>query len=143
MIVSVITLTTDMWQYDNLAYATQTTARYVAMHGRTCIQDGSSCALTVADVVSYFSSRGIALDSGKANVTLQSATTSTVCSPLSSCGSNAAQFPIASDNGVNFDVTVKVTYPVTNPFAMFWPGAGSVVFRPLNLYAVSRQRIVF
>jgi len=143
MLTSVITLTIDMWQYDNLAFATQATARYVAMHGRNCIQDGSSCTLTVADVVSYLSARGIALDNGKANVTLQSTTASTVCNPLSICAGNTAQFPVASDNGVNFDVTVKVTYPVTNPFAMFWPGVGSVAFRPVNLYAVSRQRIVF
>jgi hypothetical protein len=143
LITSVITVSVDMWQFDNLAYGAQTTARYVAMHGRSCIQDGTTCALTVADVVSYLSSRALALDPGKARVTLTSATSSTVCNPLSTCSSNSAQFPIASDNGVNFDVTVTVTYPITNPITMFWPGASSVGSQTFNLYAMSRQRIVF
>src|SRR5258708_38744086 len=106
MMTSVITVAIDMWQYENLAYAAQTTARYVAMHGRTCIQDGSNCALTVSDVATYLSSHAIALDASQAQVTLQSATASTVCNPLTACSGNTTQFPIATDNGANFDVTV-------------------------------------
>ena len=143
MITCVVTVAIDMWQYDNLVYSAQSTARYVAMHGRSCIQDGTSCTLTVADVASYFSSHALALDPRKASVTLQSATSSTVCNPLSSCSSNTSQFPQAVDNGINFDVTVKVTYPVTNPIAMFWPGGGVVGSSAFNLLGMSRQRIVF
>ena len=143
MITCVMTVAIDMWQYDNLVYSAQSTARYVAMHGRSCIQDATSCTLTVANVVSYFSSHALALDSSKANVTLQSASSSTVCNPLSSCAANTSQFPPASDNGVNFDVAVKVTYPVTNPIALFWPGSGTVRSSVFNLFGMSRQRIVF
>lgn len=143
MVTTVVTVAIDMWQYDNLVFAAQSTARYVAMHGRSCIQDGTSCTLTVANVVSYFTSHAIALDANKAKVTLQSASSSTVCEPVSSCSASASQFPPAADNGVNFDVTVKVTYPITNPIGMFWPGSGTVRTSTFTLLGMSRQRILF
>src|SRR5690348_5429965 len=105
--ISVVTVSIDMWQYDDLAYGVQATARYVAMHGRTCIQDSSSCTLAVSDITSYLTSRTLALDPAKAQLTLKGATSTTVCNPVSSCSANSSQFPSSSDNGPNFDITVR------------------------------------
>jgi len=132
----------SMWEFYNLAYGTQTTARYVAMHGRSCVQDGTSCALSVGNVASFFASHTLALDPSQTNVTLKSATATITCNPVSSCNSNTNQFPNANDNGLNFDVTVTAFYTITNPGRMLLPAAaaGPATF---NLFATSRQRIVY
>jgi hypothetical protein len=133
----------DMWQFDNLAFGAQTTARYITMHGRSCVQDGSSCIVTVGDIASYFTAHTIALDPSKTNLTLKSASATTDCHPVNVCNGNANQFPNSTDNGVNFDVTVTAYYAVANPISMFWPGASTVGASTFNLFATSRQRIVF
>ncbi len=140
---SVISASLDMWQFHNLAYGTQMTARYVAMHGRTCSQNGNSCTVTVGDIAAYFEGQALALDASKLNVTLQSISETINCNPVDTCNSSTAVFPNSSDNGVKFDIVVTGTYPVTNPIALFWPGAGSVSAATFNLYATSRQMIVF
>ena len=142
-ITSIIMTAIAMWQFESLAFGTQITARYIVMHGRTCTQDGNSCTVTVSDIAAYFARQTIALDPSQTNLTLKSATATRNCSPLNSCTGDTTQFPSAVDNGVNFDVTVKATYGVTNPLAMFWPGTTGVGSGNFNLMATSRQRIVF
>jgi len=143
MMMSILMTAIGMWQFESLAYGAQSTARFIAMHGRTCTQDGNSCIVTVSDVAAYFSGQTIALDPAKANITLKSASTTTSCRPIASCIGNSAQFPSAADNGVNFDVTVTASYGVVNPLAMFWPGTTPVGSGTFDLYATSRQRITF
>jgi len=138
----VIVLGLDMWEYYTLAYGTQSTARYVAMHGRSCIQGDSSCLLSVGAVATFFSGRAMALDPTKTSLVLTSATSTISCYPVTSCTSNTTQFPSSTDNGVNFDVTVSAYYTMTNPVALIVPFAP---FGPLSfhVYATSRQRIVY
>lgn len=140
---SVMSASLDMWQFHNLAYGTQMTARYVAMHGRTCTQNGNACTMTVGNVASYFEGQALALDASKLNVKLQSLSETINCNPLDTCNSSATVFPNSSDNGVKFDIVVTATYPMTNPIALFWPGVGSVTPSTFNLFATSRQMIVF
>jgi Flp pilus assembly protein TadG len=140
---SVMTVALDMWQYASLAYSTETTARYIVMHGRTCSQNGNSCTLTVGNIASFFDAQGVSLDPAAVNMTLKSAISTTTCNPLTSCSGNATQFPNSTENGLNFDVTVTATYAVSSPIAMFWPGASAVGAGNFTLMAKSRQRIIF
>ena len=140
---SIMSTSLDMWQFHNLAYGTQMTARYVAMHGRSCAQNGNTCTVTVASIAAYFQRQALALDSSKLNVKLQSLSETINCNPLNTCSSNTAVFPNSADNGVKFSVIVTGTYPVTNPIALFWPGVGSVRASTFNLSATSRQMIIF
>ena len=144
MLISTATavVSLDMWQYHTLAYSTQATTRYVSLHGRSCTQDGSSCIVTVGDVARYFIGHALALEASKTNVTLQSASQTITCNPVSTCTGNTVQFPNANDNGLNFDVTVKAYYAITNPTPLVLPGvsAGPATF---NLFAISRQRITY
>jgi Flp pilus assembly protein TadG len=140
---SVMAAGLNMWQFHNLAYATQMTARYAAMHGRTCTQNGNSCTVTVGNLAAYFEGQAMALDASKVNLKLQSLSETIQCNPLNTCASSTTVFPNASDNGVKFDIVLTAVYPVTNPIAMFWPGAGSVNAATFNLYATSRQMIIF
>jgi hypothetical protein len=133
----------SMWQFEALEYGSQSTARYVAMRGRLCAQNGTSCTVTVDDVVKFFVAQTAALDPSQTRVTLTSAAAATVCNPLNSCRGNSAQFPDSAHNGINFDVTVAATYPVLNPLGVFWPGTSGLGAATFNLYAQSRQRIVF
>lgn len=113
------------------------------MHGRSCTQNGNTCTVTVGDIAAYFEGQALALDSSKLNLKLQSLSETINCNPLNSCNSNTTVFPNSADNGVKFDIVMTATYPVTNPIAMFWPGVGSVMPSTFNLFATSRQMIVF
>jgi Flp pilus assembly protein TadG len=128
-----------MWQYLTLAYSAEATARYVSLHGRSCVQDGSSCILSVSDVAAYFTGRALALEPSKTNVTLRSASQTITCNPVSSCSGNTAQFPNSDDNGINFDVTVTAYYSILNATPLIVPGMSGP--RSFNLFAISRQRI--
>jgi len=140
---SVMSAGLDMWQFHNLAYGTQMTARYAAMHGRTCAQNGNTCTVTVGNIATYFEGQALALDASRLNLQLQSFSETIHCNPVNTCDSSTTMFPNASDNGVKFDIVVTATYPMTNPIALFWPGAGSVTPATFNLFATSRQMIVF
>jgi Flp pilus assembly protein TadG len=138
----VMVLGLDMWEYYTLAWGTQSTARYVVMHGRSCLQGDSSCLLTVANVCTYFASHSLALDPSQTKLVLNSATATVSCNPVTSCSSNNAQFPSSTDNGVNFDVSVSAYYTIVNPIALIVPFSPSGPLR-FTLYATSRQRIVY
>lgn len=140
---SVMAAGLNMWQFHNLAYGTQMTARYVAMHGRTCTQNGNSCTVTVGNIAAYFEGQALALDASKLNLQLQSLNETIHCNPLNTCNSSTTVFPNSADNGVKFDIVLTAVYPVTNPIAMFWPGAGTVNAATFNLSATSRQMIIF
>jgi hypothetical protein len=140
---SIMSASLDMWQFHNLAYGTQMTARYAAMHGRSCTQNGNTCTVTVGDLATYFQGQALALDASRLSVQLHSLSETINCDPLDTCSSNATVFPNPADNGVKFDIVVTATYPVTNPIALFWPGVGSVTPATFNLFATSRQMIVF
>lgn len=143
IITSAMMVALAMWQFENLEYGSQSTARFVAMHGRLCAQNGTSCTTTVDDVAKFFATQTMALDPSKTQLTLTAATAATVCNPLNTCNGNLAQFPDSAHNGINFDVTVAATYPVVNPLGIFWPGNSGLGAATINLYGQSRQRIVF
>jgi len=132
----------DMWQYHTLAYSTQSTARYVSLHGRDCTENGSSCTVSIGDVATYFAAHAVALDPSNTKVILTSATQTITCNPVNTCVGNAAQFPNANDNGVNFDVTVTAYYTVMNP-ARLIPGVSSAGPSAFTLFATTRQRITY
>jgi Flp pilus assembly protein TadG len=140
---SVMAMALSMWQFHTLEFATQMTTRYIAMHGRTCVQDSSTCIVTVGDIASYFAAHAIALDPAKTNLTLKSATATTNCNPLSSCNGNASPFPNSNDNGINFDITLTASYSMMNPVAMFRPSGSAATPSTLKLFAMSRQRILY
>jgi hypothetical protein len=133
-----------MWQYHTLEECAAAGARAVITHGADC---AGSCTVTVGNVITKIVSAGVGLDDSKLTVKLVSASTSpsgTTYSPASSYLSNSTTFPPAADAAVGDDITVTVSYKVTNPFVMFWPGAGrGVLGSDYTLGATSRQRILF
>jgi hypothetical protein len=140
--VSSVETAMAMWQYHTLEECAAAGARYVVVHGAAC----TGCTATVGNVITKVVSTGVGLDHTKLTVKLVSSSTSpsgTTYSPASSYVSNATTFPPTADAAVGDDVTVTVSYPVTNPFLMYWPGAGRVSGLTYTLAATSRQRIVF
>ncbi len=132
-----------MWQYHTLEECATAGARAVITHGADC---AGSCTVTVGNVITKIVSTGVGLDSSKLSVKLVSASTSpagTTYSPASSYLSNSTAFPSAADAAVGDDITVTVTYQVTDPFVMYWPGAGRMLGSAYTLGATSRQRILF
>jgi Flp pilus assembly protein TadG len=132
-----------MWQYHTLEECATAGARAVITHGADC---AGSCTVTVGNVITKVVSTGVGLDSSKLTVKLVSASTSpagTTYSPASSYLSNSTTFPPTADAAVGDDITVTVTYQVTDPFVMYWPGAGRMLGSAYTLGATSRQRIIF
>ena len=142
IMVSVVSVSIDMWQFLDLPYCVEETARYVTTHGQGCSQNGSNCLITVGNVAAFFESQTAALDPSQVNVTLTDGSGSTNCNPVSACGASSAQFPNAGYNSPGSDVKVQATYVLKNPIAMFWPPDkdGSHDF---TVGATSRQRIMF
>lgn len=132
--VSVVSTSLQMWQFENLSYATETTARYVTTHGADC-----SCGITVGNVATFFANQGLWLSAGQITLTLTDNSGTTTCSaPFTSCESTGSAFPAAGANTPGNDITIKATYSVANPMAMFWHGNSAT-----NLGATSTQRIEF
>jgi len=137
---SVVEMSLGMWQYHTLEEAAVAGARYVITHGADC---SGTCGITVGNVVTKVVQTGVGLNPSQLAITLTSTSGSTTYSPASSYLSNSTAFPPTADSTAGNDITVTVAYTVSNPFAMFWPGAASIIEKNVNLQAVSRQRIVF
>ena len=60
--ISIVAVSIDMWEFHNLAYSVEQTARYVTVHGATCTQNTNSCTITVGNVATYFKTQALALD---------------------------------------------------------------------------------
>jgi hypothetical protein len=140
--ISLITVSLDMWEFHELPYAVEMTARYAATHGQGCAQNGNTCTLTMANMVSFFESQNISLDPGQVSVTFTDGSGPTSCSPLNTCASSSSQFPNASDNAEGSDITIAATYTLKNPIVMFWPPNRDPA-HDFTVGATSRQRIIF
>lgn len=141
--LSVAEASLAMWQYHTLEECATAGARYVITHGSDC---SGSCSVTVGDVITKIVTTGVGLDGSKLSVTLVSAGTSpngTTYNPASSYLTSSTTFPPSADAAVGDDITVTVTYKVSNPIAMVWPGGGSMSGSDFTLGATSRQRIIF
>jgi hypothetical protein len=79
---TVMMMALTMWEFHSLEYGTQATTRFIVMHGRSCVQDSSTCTVTVGDIAGYFAAHTIALDPSKTNLTLKSASATNVLQPF-------------------------------------------------------------
>ena len=144
ILVSVVSISIEAWQYTNLAWAVDQTARYATVHGATCGQNGNSCSIAIGDMANYFISAASALNSGSASVSFTDGSgVATTCNPVSSCTTSTTQFPGTSYNTIGSDIRVSATYSLTNPFPLYWPGSQTVLPSSFNVGATSRQRIEF
>jgi Flp pilus assembly protein TadG len=141
--ISTVEASIAMWQFHSMMYADETAARYAAMHGKGCTQNGNTCTITVGTVATIVANQAPSLDTSKLNLKLTTSSGSTTCNPISTCLSNSTQFPTNTDNAVGNDVKLVATYPVTNPVALFWPGSNALAGGSFTLGATTRQRIVF
>jgi len=144
ILISIVSVSIGMWEYQNLAWAVDQTARYGTMHGVTCTQNSNSCTINVGNMASYFISSASALNPGTVSVSFTDGSgVATTCNPVNTCTSNATQFPGTAYNSIGSDIKVTATYSVPNPIAVYWPGQGSVSSQNFTLGATSRQRIEF
>ena len=148
--MSVLMTGIDMWQFFTLSYSVAQTARFAAVHGATCAQTSptvNTCTVTRAQVASYFESQALALTPASTVLTLDDGSAPAVtCNPITSCPSSSSIFPAATYNAVGTNISVKATYPISNPLFMFWPapGAGSGVSAgTYTLGAGSTQEILY
>ena len=143
--ISTFEMSLAMWQYHTLAEVAQQTSRYITAHGYDCTQNGNTCSITLGNIASYVEAVGVGLDKSKLKVTMTSVSGDTVCNPVSNCEANVNLYPSGSVDGAQgADITVTTSYSVTNPIAMFWPGAGSIPMGSnITLSGKSRQRITF
>jgi hypothetical protein len=139
---SIVSVSLNMWVLHNLAFATSATARYVSLHGYDCSVTPNSCTLKLGDIAKYYAAQALAQDPSLANVTFTDGSGATSCSPVNSCNSSTAQFPAAGYNMIGQDVTVKATYTLRDPIAMYWPPDKDVPHN-YTVGATSRQRISF
>ena len=146
LLISTFQLAVAMWNYHTLDYAVHDGTRYSAMKGAGCTQPGNSCSVTVGAIAHRFAAVGIGVPADKVVVTLTTDSgTSTVCSPLNSCFSNATVWPPAAntDNHVGKRITIAAKYRYQSALLFFWPGQTSQNYGAVWLPASSTQSIVF
>ena len=148
--MSVLMTGIDMWQFFTLSYAVTETARFASVHGATCAQSTptvNTCTVTRAQVAAYFESQALALSPASTVLTLDDGSAPAVtCNPVTSCPSSSSIFPAATYNSVGTNITVKATYPISNPLFMFWPGPSAghgVSSGTYTLGAGSTQEILY
>ena len=141
--ISIIEASIAMWQYHSMMYANEIVARYAAMHGKGCTQNGNTCTITVGTLAQMIAAQAPSLDTSKLVVTLYTNSGNTPCNPITSCYSSTTQFPGNADNTVGNDVKFVASYPINNPMPLLWPGAGHTGGSVFTLGSTTRQRIVF
>jgi len=141
--LSVFEVSMTMWQYHTMAETVQVVGRYIVTHGQSCSQNGNTCSITVDNIVTSIESTGVGLNPSKLNVSLVGANNTVTCNPLNTCAANSTVFPEGTDGAAGNNITVTASYPMKNPFSMYWPGAASVAASDFTLAANSIQRIMF
>ncbi len=148
--VSVFEISMTMWQYHTLAEAAAQGARYAATHGSDCSQNGNTCTTTAKQVASVIANSAVGVDPTKVTVTLTPQTGSAIGPyTLSDCETADANAPNCTNNfpptslAPPSTITVRMTYAVSNPFVLFWPGAGKVADKGMTLGAISTEELLF
>jgi Flp pilus assembly protein TadG len=141
--MSILEASIESWEYHSMAYAIEMACRFACAHGRTCTKNSNTCTIEVKDVISVITNQAPMLDTSKLVVTLTGHTSSVSCNPVSSCTSNATQFPTSTDNGVGSDIKIVATYPMSSPLPMMWFGSSSTSGSTWTLGATTRQTIVY
>ena len=140
VLISTFEMARGMWNYDTLAFAVRTGARYAAAHGKICTTGGNTCSATVSSVAHAIADAAVGLPPQSFSVVLTPATAAaTTCAPVSSCFSTATVWPPSGDNAPGKDIRISATYVFRSALAMFWPGAGKVNFGIFTLGAWTRQ----
>lgn len=144
LFLSIMSAAVDMWQFFTLSYAVGQTARYASVHGAGCTTGTNSCTITQANVASYFETQALALIPASTTMTMNDGSGVITCTPVTSCPSPTAVFPSSGHNtaGAN-TVSVSASYTLTDPIAMFWPSAGSLIPRTWTVKAASTQEVLF
>jgi hypothetical protein len=141
--MSVVMSGIDMWQFFTLSYAAAQTARFASVHGATCAPPTNTCLITRAQVAAYFESQALALSAASTTLSMTDGSGTITCTPVTSCPSDTTKFPATTNNAVGSNLSVTVTYPISNPIFMFWPGAGQVNPATFNVGATSTQEILY
>ncbi|MCU1329484.1 MAG: hypothetical protein JWN34_4854 [Bryobacterales bacterium] len=144
ILISTAEMARGMWNYQTLAYAIRSGARYATAHGQGCSAGTNSCGIRVSDVARSVAAAAVGLPPASFNIVLTSDSGATVtCAPVSSCFGNTATWPPAGDNTPGKDVRISGTYYFSAALGMLWPGAGAASFSTFTLPAWTRQQIQF
>jgi Flp pilus assembly protein TadG len=142
--ISIVEMGRAMWTYQTLAYASNETNRYIAVHGTHCGSGSNNCKLTIGNVATTAEGYAIGLNTGTLNMTLTSPSTTQNCNPVSSCTSNGSAWPPAADSTVGTVIQVRLQYQFYSAIAMLWPSAGKgAIYGTYNMGAYSKQRVLF
>lgn len=158
VLISTFEMARGMWLYDTLANAIKEGARYAIVSGKKCSEiPGCSATATVGEIAQHIRSAGVGIDPNEPefSVTLTAFRldptagkkiygTPVTCTPLSSCLASAVHWPPSPGNMPNGDsVEITGVYPFRSAIAMFWPGAGGMVFGKTFLRVSSMEGIQF
>jgi len=146
--LSVFEVSLGMWQYHTMAEAAQIAARYVVTHGAAC-----ACAVTPANIATVVGNEAVGLSAANTNLTLKSASATITCTvqncmnavsvTCAGAGCPTAVFPPAADAAAGNNITVILTYNITNPLLMYWPGGVQMSTGSYTLGAQSVQEILY
>ena len=154
VLFSIFEVARGMWHYTTLRHAVDEATRFAIVHGDNCSSSSQSCSITVSQVAARFTWAGAGLDPTKVQLELRAGCAAGLRHDSGPCASvkTGTLQALLSDSAVWPDfgspgfesLEVLGTYEMETPFAMFWPGAGSMQSAPsFSLSAVSREMVQF
>jgi len=149
--ISIVQMSVGMWNYDVLQNAVKATGNYISVHGADCSTNGNSCTINVGNVISTFKTYAIGLQTSSVNMTLTSASGTTVtCNPITSCNSSSTTWPPTADAAAGKDFEIRADYTWRTGLSMVAPGGIGIVkfgtsagYGVFDLPGYTHQRILF
>jgi Flp pilus assembly protein TadG len=131
-----------MWQYHTLAESVNSVARTASVHGAGCA--GQTCATTVQATAQMLAASAVGIPASQLNVTLTSAASTVTCNPLTSCYSNAANWPSLTGNtALTTEISIVATYQFTSAISLWVPGHGTEKFGAVTLGANATEPVFY
>lgn len=141
VLTSVVQMSLAMWNYHTLFEVIKVAARTAAVRGTNCA--GLGCQLTVGQIETLITTRGIGLTAANLSVVLTSNSGAITCSPITTCAGSNTAWPPSGGNQVNQVISISATYSLNQGLAMLVPGKGSMLFSPVTFSTISQQIINF
>jgi Flp pilus assembly protein TadG len=147
ILIATFEMARGMWNYQTLAFAVKSGARYTVVHGQNCAIAPNACTVSISQIASKIRYEGPGLPADRVTLTFTPSSGSATSCVLAACIDDytSPAWPPSAANAPGQDVRISGRLEFRSAMLFFWPGAG----RPartapvVNLSADTRETIQY
>jgi Flp pilus assembly protein TadG len=139
-LLSTIEIARGLWLYSTLAAAVKRSARFLTVHGASCVESAAACQSTVGEATHVITQYGLGLDASKLQLTFTANGQTYTCATAASCASDGTAWPPSAASAAGMRVTIKGRYRFESALGILWPQQLAGAF---DLSASSTESIQF